>query len=477
MAIAFLLAIALIIPSVSYIARADENSDARAAYEEKLKAAKELREQYERSKSQAASLIDEYNRDIESAKDYIADLDMRLNELSEAMFELNDRIENTEKELARTQAELERLQIERAELYELIKNRVKYTYEAGETTYIEVLLGSGSISDLLNRIEYIKTIHEYDNGLLDDYQEKTEQVQLQEQLIIASLEELNLMKEQCELDSATIEELVAIKGDEINELVAKVGVTEELLFTYTDQINSTDTAIDNIVKAEEERLAEIERKRKEEEERLRREAEELARKQAERAASQEIQALLDKAEMLKSGNLDIEAAKEKMAKDVARRRTLYQYVSYDSDAINHVVLTDNTDPKTMIWPLPGDKRVYSAYGYRYTPNVSGATSFHEGWDIGGKYGAPIVAALAGKVIKTGYDYSAGNFIRIDHGNGFVTRYYHTSKILVSEGDYVQQGQKIALVGSTGASTGSHLHFGLMYNGIYIDPEPFLGPLD
>ena len=86
-------------------------------------------------------------------------------------------------------------------------------------------------------------------------------------------------------------------------------------------------------------------------------------------------------------------------------------------------------------------------------------------------------SLAGTVVGVGYNSSAGNFVRIDHGNGYETVYFHQSKQLVAVGDYVQQGQTIGLVGSTGVSSGPHLHFGIKVNGNYVDPDPYIGPLE
>lgn len=126
----------------------------------------------------------------------------------------------------------------------------------------------------------------------------------------------------------------------------------------------------------------------------------------------------------------------------------------------------------IIWPLPGNRSIAAYFGYRVPP-CAGASSYHRGLDIGGASGLSIVAALSGTIIGTGYDSSAGNYVILDSGNGVVTKYYHCSKILVSTGEKVTQGQTIAKVGSTGISTGPHLHFALVLNGNYVDPYPYL----
>lgn len=124
-----------------------------------------------------------------------------------------------------------------------------------------------------------------------------------------------------------------------------------------------------------------------------------------------------------------------------------------------------------IWPAKGV--ITSTFGGREDP-VYGGGAFHEGLDIASDYGTPIVATAAGTVTFAGYtDGGYGNLVEIDHGNGFVTRYGHTSVVLVHAGMKVNQGQQIALMGSTGKSTGSHVHYEVVVNGSAVDPLLFL----
>lgn len=113
----------------------------------------------------------------------------------------------------------------------------------------------------------------------------------------------------------------------------------------------------------------------------------------------------------------------------------------------------------FVWPTPGYYFVTSPFGWRKWSN-----SFHEGVDIGAPTGAYIVAMAAGTVIASTYRPVSGNYIYIDHGGGIVTRYYHLSRIACSVGQKVQSGQLIGYVGSTGRSTGPHLHFEVRVNG-------------
>lgn len=125
------------------------------------------------------------------------------------------------------------------------------------------------------------------------------------------------------------------------------------------------------------------------------------------------------------------------------------------------------------WPCPSSTRITSNYGPRTSP-TGGASSNHQGIDIGASYGADIVAAAAGTVKAASYSSAAGNYIMIDHGGGLYTVYMHASSLVVSPGQTVTAGQVIAKVGSTGISTGNHLHFGVSLNGSYVSPWSYLG---
>ncbi len=116
----------------------------------------------------------------------------------------------------------------------------------------------------------------------------------------------------------------------------------------------------------------------------------------------------------------------------------------------------------------------SNFGYRIDP-FTGAQSFHEGIDFPAEAGTLIVAAASGKVVAAGLHPQYGRMVEIDHGNGLVSRYAHTSQVFVHEGDLVVRGQRVAAVGSTGRSTGPHLHFEVRLNGVPQNPARFLQP--
>ncbi|MDY6821370.1 MAG: peptidoglycan DD-metalloendopeptidase family protein [Deferribacterota bacterium] len=116
--------------------------------------------------------------------------------------------------------------------------------------------------------------------------------------------------------------------------------------------------------------------------------------------------------------------------------------------------------------------ISSIFGYRISP-FSGRRVIHSGLDIATNYGTPIKAVANGIVIFAGYKALYGRMVMIDHGYGYITRYGHCSKLLVKEGDYVKRGQTIAKIGSTGRSTGPHVHYEVLYKGVPINPQEFI----
>ncbi|MGN0334502.1 MAG: murein hydrolase activator EnvC family protein [Lachnospiraceae bacterium] len=128
----------------------------------------------------------------------------------------------------------------------------------------------------------------------------------------------------------------------------------------------------------------------------------------------------------------------------------------------------------FIWPCPSYTRISSYFGPRPQP-VPGASTDHKGVDLAAPYGSAILASASGIVTTATYSNSAGNYVVISHGNGVSTVYMHASRLLVSAGETVVQGQKIAEVGSTGYSSGNHLHFGVIKNGTYVNPLGYVSP--
>ena len=131
------------------------------------------------------------------------------------------------------------------------------------------------------------------------------------------------------------------------------------------------------------------------------------------------------------------------------------------------------DGGMFAWPAPKYTRVSDDYGWRTHP-ILGVQQFHNGVDLAAPAGSPIVCAYDGEVVAASYSSTMGNYVMVNHGDDLYTIYMHASAVYVSAGDKVIRGEKIAAVGSTGRSTGNHLHFSVRQSGDYVSPWKYLG---
>lgn len=229
--------------------------------------------------------------------------------------------------------------------------------------------------------------------------------------------------------------------------------------------------VQQIVNADREMLEELENNRKRLEEQK---TKLLAEKDRMTAVQQQIKSEQAQLEGYRSSQ---EAAKNEVAKDINLLKRREAELQKQSNIIEQRILAamrqsgSNTRPYTggaLMWPLAIRGTLTSGYGRRSDP-ISGISSFHQGQDIAAPRGTSVLAAAAGTVITSRYQNSYGNVVAIDHGGGIVTVYAHNSALLVSEGSTVAKGQVIAQVGSTGYSTGNHLHFEVRINGKTVNP--------
>lgn len=162
------------------------------------------------------------------------------------------------------------------------------------------------------------------------------------------------------------------------------------------------------------------------------------------------------------------ASEDKMAKYLDEMSLQY---AHEQDAELRGVYSDSQ----FIWPVPSCTLLTSPYGYRIHP-ILDYERLHAGLDIGAKFGEEIIAADGGTVLIAEYSDSYGNFVLIDHGDRYSTAYGHMSEIAVEAGQEVKQGELVGYIGSTGWSTGPHLHFEIRLDGERIDPEEFFSGL-
>lgn len=346
---------------------------------------------------------------------YVKKLDSSLESIGNELSKLNDDIDAKEKQIDTTKQELSEAKETEKSQYESMKLRIKYMYEKGDSTYVDLLMEAGSVSELLSKAEYITKISSYDRQKLDEYAATKEKIAEKEKALEEEHAELLNLQNETEAKQASVEKLLAAKQTELQNYETKIASAEGQISEYAKSIEAQENQIKSI---------EAEIKRKEEE----------ARKKAE----------------------------EEKKKAAAANKAAQTYKTVSLGDIS------------FTWPCPASGRITSGFGGRKSP-TKGASSNHQGIDISAPTGTSIVAAAAGEVVIATYSSSAGNYVMISHGGGVYTVYMHASSLLVSQGQSVKKGQTIAKVGSTGYSTGSHLHFGVRVNGSYVNPTKYVSP--
>ena len=168
-----------------------------------------------------------------------------------------------------------------------------------------------------------------------------------------------------------------------------------------------------------------------------------------------------------------EALQSELMKELAQKQKELQAAQYKEELVKMALRGENP-PSNATWREPvSGYTITSAFGYRKAP-TKGASTYHQGIDMACPTGTPIYATRSGTVTAASYQAGgAGYYVSISHGDGFASIYMHMTRYVVAKGQAVSQGQLIGYVGSTGVSTGPHLHFGISYGGSYVNPMAYL----
>ena len=306
-------------------------------------------------------------------------------------------------------AELQKQEILRQEQEQKLKVRMRAMEENGRYGYLEVLMTAESLSDLLSKLDDVEQIMTNDKDLENGYK--------------AAVEQCSKIKAELE------DEEKALKNFE-SELESQQNEMQKQIETASATIASLQGDIDEYLTEYDETAANLQEV-----------TDDISSLEAQRAAAARA------------------AAAAKAAASSGSAHVSQSYAAAPSGAAG-----------MFIWPTTV-RTITSPYGYRYHP-ISGTYKFHSGVDIGASYGSPVYAAAAGTATVS-YDAGGfGNYVTINHGNGYSTLYGHMSSVAISSGSYVSQGQVIGYVGSTGASTGPHLHFNVYHNGSLTNPMSY-----
>lgn len=402
--------------SASANSKVDEYKDKIAEYEEKIDAAQEKIDSLKGDISQVKTYIEEldkqvamyqeqidvYNGQIDAYQGTIDDYEAQNEELEAQIDELNEQIDECNAQIDAKNEEID-------EKYEELKELIRTNYINGETSALEVLLCSDDFSDYLTRVQFVSSLADYEQGLIDG--------------INGDIAEIDATVKQIDADKATIRDLqteidakikeIETLQDAVEENKAKVEANQNVIQEKVDQNSNYLASLNNESAEYKAMIAEYE--------------ETIAQ------FDREIQSLLQSSGSSGSGTL--------------------------------------VNSSGLICPLQYSGVYVSSPFYR---NSDG--SYHGALDLcvyGGTYGLNISAAESGTVITASYHWSYGNYVVVDHGNGLSTLYAHCSSLAVGSGQSVSKGQTIAYVGSTGNSSGPHLHFEVRINGSRTDPSNYI----
>ena len=324
------------------------------------------------------------------------------------------------------------------------RERIRAMEEDGELSYWSVLFKANSFADLLDRLSMIQEIAAADQRRLKEMNEAAEKVAEAQNALLEEKAELDESKK--ELDDANAE--LQAKNEEaqrlIDELVAKGFELQDLYDQYEEE--------------EKELLAEIAQKELEYQEA--KELEWIAHMAtATTAPPPTTQPAPKPTEGGGNGGNTGNSGETGTADPTAPPETSPPETKPET----------NNDP----WRVPCSyRKLTSPFGNRESP-TEGASTDHKGVDLAGPEGTPIYASRGGTVTIAKFSSSAGYYVTINHGDGYSSVYMHMTGYVVSKGDKVSGGQLIGYMGSTGISTGSHLHFGIMYNGAYVNPANYV----
>ena len=327
---------------------------------------------------------------------------------------------------------------------------------------------------------------------------ENEQVDLEKKLTENRDSQLRLDEQIIELNSKIkeIEEKISLTNEEINELdlqiddiKSEINELENNIENNKDQLakrikvinsnysmsyikillNSSSISdflnnmyiVKQIVKQDKEILTELDENKQEIEEKK----SQIEKKKVEQ---EDLKLLLEKDnESLNNDKIEVEKLKAELEKEESELESEIEKIASQS-----VVVEDGQIISSGSWPVPGYSRISSPYGYRIHP-IFNTRKMHTGIDIPGPTGTPIVSIDSGKVIFSGTQRGYGKTVMIQHDDGKVTLYAHNNELNVSVGQRVQKGQVISKMGSTGNSTGPHLHFEVRINGNHVNPLPYI----
>ena len=375
-----------------------------------IAALKEEKKEIDAQLKDVKNHLKENNNEISSIVARKDTIDQEIQLLHQQMDNINHQVATYALLIADKQDELDDANYRLDDLNAKNKERLRAMEEDGAISYWAVIFKANSFSDLLDRISMVQEINAADQRRLKEISEVAQQVSTVQSELVREKAELDAVRK--ELDAAEV--TMAEKRAEADKLLA------ELV-----------------------------------------------------ARGEEFEALIDESEDLQSDLMKQIAQKEKDLKAQEYKEWLATYVPTTRPSGTDTTPSTQA-PSSSGWVKPlRSYTITSPFGMRVHP-ISGVYKMHEGVDLSAPQGTPIYAAKSGKVTTTSFQAGgAGYYVSINHGDGFSSVYMHMTHYIVKPGNYVSAGQVIGYVGSTGGSTGPHLHFGISYNGKYVNPMNYI----
>ena len=368
--------------------------------------AQQEKKELEAKKSETKKLLEDLEADKDDILAYVSKLDNKMTKLSTGINDIEKKIKKKEKNIQKLEGKIEKAQSDITNQYETMKKRIKYMYENKNSGYIDILLSSGGLSDFLNRSEYIEKISEYDSSMITNYQNAKKDLESKKTELTENKEVLVASKKELVSEKKALNTIFDKKNSELSRYNQEIKDAQSDISEYNNELEKQEKIIE--------------------------------------------QALLEEQRRIMA-----EEARKKAEAEKNNPNTGTQTPS---------------QPNTggFVWPLAISGTITSYFGHRTSP-TAGASSYHQGIDVGAPAGTIIRATKAGTVTTASYSSGAGNYVMINHGDGVFSVYMHCSSLNVKQGQSVAAGATIAYVGSTGVSTGNHLHFGISVNGSYVNP--------
>ena len=375
---------------------------------------KDVKEQYKQNEDEIADIVAQKNV-----------IDQEIGLLSTELININEQISAYNVLIADKQDELDTAEEQYATLNENTKDRIRAMEEDGSLSYWEVLFKANSFSDLLDRMNMVEEIAASDQKRLQALGEAAENVAEAQEALEAEKAELQLTKDELDATQAELDAKREEADTLIQDLLAKGHELEELEALFEEQKRAF---LDEIAQQEEAYSA---------------------------AKHREYLEWLATSETTQPPTTPPPTGNTNNS-------------SGSNSGSNSGSATTGTS-----WRVPCSYvKLTSPFGNRESP-TAGASSYHQGVDLAAPEGTPVYASRGGQVSTATFGSAAGYYVRINHLDGFSSIYMHLKNYVVSAGQNVSQGQLIGYVGKTGVATGFHLHFGILYNGAYVNPANYV----